>query len=159
MAINICSGDCYEIIRNAERYVWRSGLQGKKISDFIGKPNRGLICGSGREEGDEESKDVILSFESHLYFIYFFNTHETSCLSSSPYGLWKDEESERTLISTCNVAFSSQEIPHQWGKKALHLLFLLTDPRSVSTLPGTPGSHPAATTLALGLPYFRDLCF
>lgn len=60
---------CYEIIRNPESCVCRSRLQGtKKKSDFIGKPNRRVICGRGREEGDEESKDVILSFQS-LYFI------------------------------------------------------------------------------------------
>lgn len=50
--------------------IWAAG--DKKISDFIGKPNKGVICGRGREEGDEESKDVILSFQSHLWFFFYF---------------------------------------------------------------------------------------
>lgn len=143
------------------------GCRGQKKSDFIGKPNKGVICGRGREEGDEESKDVILSFQSHLCFFFIFNINETPCLGSSldttwhpwTFGLWKDEESERTPISICNVTFSSQEIPRQWGKKTLHILFLPPDPRTISMLPGTLGSHPAATTLNSGLPCFQDLCF
>jgi len=61
-------------MRSSEMLSVTSGdldCMGQKISDFIGKPNRGVIYGRGRGEGDEESKDVILSFESCLYFICF----------------------------------------------------------------------------------------
>lgn len=47
------------------------GCRGQKISDFIGKLNRQVICEWGREERDKEPKDVILSFKSLIYlFIY-----------------------------------------------------------------------------------------
>lgn len=65
------------------------GCRGQKIPDFIGKLNRQVICEWGREERDEEPKDVILSFQSLIYlfiylnYCYFFNTEETSCLSSA----------------------------------------------------------------------------
>lgn len=45
--------------------IWAA--EDKKISDFIGKPNRGVIYGRGIEEGDEESKDVVISITSLVY--------------------------------------------------------------------------------------------
>lgn len=76
-------------------------------------------------------------------------------LAVTIFGLWKDKDSKKTLISKCSVTFSSQKIPQQWRKKDNHCSFLLIS--EIEELPGILGNHREVAKLTLGFPYLQDL--
>lgn len=115
--------------------IWAAG--DKKIYDFIGKSNRGVICGRGREERDEKSEDVILSFKSCLCFIFSFYTNKTRCFCPSlehsmiSLDVWS-VEGQREWQNTdfhMKCLFHEPGEPTSIGEKTLlHLLFCPTYP-------------------------------
>lgn len=137
------------------------GCRGWKRSDFIGKPNRGIVCGRGREEGDGEPKNVILSFQAHLYFIYFLipmRLHVSDLSWDTTWPPW---------------TFDLGRVRGHWFP---HAFLIPGDPTSMekngiwSPFPSDwswgckhavqdSGSYPAAAALTSGHPCFQDLCF
>lgn len=115
------------------------GCRGWKRSDFIGKPNRGVVCGRGREEGDGEPKNVILSFQAHLYFIYFLipmRLHVSDLSWDTTWSPWTFDLG-RVRGRWFPHAFLIPGDPTSMEKNGIWSPFLLTDPGGVSTLSRT----------------------